>query len=232
MSALRKRRRSASWIGRPFGLRPRTCMRRRLARRAPGARSAGPRAARMPVTSPFSTVWRKSGVTLTPPSRALKLAGSTVPSGPVPKRTTTLTKGCAEATLRPAGSVTRRSWLKRLRAAEAGAGNSTAQQRSRGRARCIRGPSVREETGGCNDEVRLLAGTREHGDPYVVWERVRLFVRTTKGPLAVGHAARVQVKGDHAIELAAGDVHGLRRGGEPDGRHDRVLVGHERRLLR
>src|SRR3989441_12728078 len=145
MSAARKRSTSTSRIGRPLGLRPRTWARKRFARREPGTRSAGPRAARTPTTAPFSVIGAKRGVTLTPPSRARKLAGSAVPSAPVPKRNSTLTKGCAEATVRPAGSTTRRSWFALPRAAETGAGRKTAQQSSRVTARRIRGRSLREE---------------------------------------------------------------------------------------
>src|SRR2546425_9149048 len=147
MSAARKRSTSTRGIGRRLGLRPRTGARRRFARREPGTRSAGPRAARTPTSAPFSVIGAKRGVTLTPPSRARKLAGSAVPSvpTPMPKRNSTLTKGCAEATVRPAGSTTRRSWFALPRAAETGAGRKTAQQSSRVTARRIRGRSLREE---------------------------------------------------------------------------------------
>src|SRR5437879_5606514 len=233
MSVARKRSTSTSWIRRPLGLRPRTWARRRFARREPGTRSAGPRAARTPTTAPFSVIGAKRGVTLTPPSRARKLAGSAVPSAPVPKRNSTLTKGCAEATVRPAGSTTRRSWFALARAAEAGAGRKTAQQSSRITARFIPGPEPTRANGAfATRKFRLLASSRKHGNCYVVWEGVGLLVGTTEGRRVDGHPVGLEAKGDHPIELATGHVHGPVRGGEADRRHDGVRRGDERRLLR
>src|SRR5438552_2801550 len=81
-------------------------------------------------------------------------------------------------------------------------------------------------------KFRLLAGSRKHGNRYVVWEGVGLLVGTTEGRRVDGHAVGLEAKGDHPIELATGHVHGPVRGGEADRRHDRVGCGDERRLLR
>src|SRR5205823_12615208 len=185
-------------------------------------------------STPFSVIGAKRGVTLTPPSRARKLAGSAVPSvpTPMPKRNSTLTKGCAEATVRPAGSTTRRSWFALPRAAETGAGRKTAQQSSRVTARCIRGRSLRGEAAPPQRKSCLLAGSRKHGNRYVVWEGVGLLVGATEGRRVDGHPVGLEAKGDHPIELATGHVHGPVRGGEADRGRDRVGCGDERRLLR
>src|SRR5437762_10483881 len=103
-----------------------------------------------------------------------------------------------------------------------------------GRGRCKAGAMPRTRT--CADRPRgspdLLASSREHGDRYVVREGVGLLVGTTEGRRVGGHPVGPEAKGDHAIELAAGHVHRLVRGGEADRRHDRVRRGGARRLLR
>src|SRR5207249_10092813 len=145
----------------------------------------------------------------------------------------TLTKGGAGATVRPAGSTTRRSWFALPRVAEAGAGRKTAQQSSRVTARFIPGPEPTRANGAsATRKFRLLAGSRKHGNCYVVWEGVGLLVGTTEGRPVDGHPVGLEAKGDHPIELATGHVHGPVRGGDADRRHDRAGVGAESPPLR